>query len=299
MVVRGSVQSSFNFNQIKTKTVENLIFQLINDVTNITETFPLQPGQSAESLVVAVERSVQQFLEHGDAAIRSCPLAQGSALETLTDALVDVRDTGPDDLAADVWKLKLWYPAEWLTEFFNQVVKEKKVPECWHNSTTIPIWKKKGSPADCPNYRPIRFLSHSMKIFERILDRRIREIVKLSNNQCGFVSGCGTIDAIHAARLLVEKHREKQKSVHIAFLDLEKALDRAESWPATKEVETRLSVMGTKMLRWTAGVTRMDRIRNYAIWQKFEVGPIADRMREARLRWDGHDLRGKKTASAR
>lgn len=33
MVVRGSVQSSFNFNQIKTKTVENLIFQLINDVS--------------------------------------------------------------------------------------------------------------------------------------------------------------------------------------------------------------------------------------------------------------------------
>ncbi|KAK6758668.1 hypothetical protein RB195_016099 [Necator americanus] len=94
MVVRASLQSSFNFDQVKTKTVENLIFQLINDVTNITETFPLQPGQTSESLVVAVERSVQQFLDQGDAAIRSCPLAHGSALETLTDALVEVRDTG-------------------------------------------------------------------------------------------------------------------------------------------------------------------------------------------------------------
>ncbi|VDO97001.1 unnamed protein product [Heligmosomoides polygyrus] len=65
-----------------------------------------------------------------------------------------------------------------------------------------------------------------MKIFERILDRRIRENVKLSDSQCGFVSGCGTIDAIHATRLLVEKHREKQKPVHIAFLGLEKAFDR-------------------------------------------------------------------------
>ncbi|VDM56659.1 unnamed protein product, partial [Angiostrongylus costaricensis] len=63
-------------------------------VTDITETFPLQPGQTAEGLVVAVERSVQQFLDQGDAAIRSCPLAHGTALETLTDALVDVRDTG-------------------------------------------------------------------------------------------------------------------------------------------------------------------------------------------------------------
>ncbi|VDP23330.1 unnamed protein product [Heligmosomoides polygyrus] len=65
-----------------------------------------------------------------------------------------------------------------------------------------------------------------MKIFERILNSRIREIVKLSSNQCGFVAGCGTIDAIHAARLLAEKHREKQKSVHLAFLELEKAFDR-------------------------------------------------------------------------
>ncbi|VDP56865.1 unnamed protein product [Heligmosomoides polygyrus] len=113
-----------------------------------------------------------------------------------------------------------------MAEFFNQVVKEKKVPECWHNSTTIPIWKKKGSPEDCSNYRPIRLLSHSMKIFERTLDRRIHEIVKLSDNQCGFVSCCGTIDAIHAARLLVEKNRERQKPVHVAFLDLENAFDR-------------------------------------------------------------------------
>ncbi|VDO19159.1 unnamed protein product [Heligmosomoides polygyrus] len=51
--------------------------------------------------------------------------------------------------------------------------------------------------------------------------------------------------------------------------------------------------METKMLRWTAGVTRMDRIRNDAIRQKFGVAPIADKMRKARLRWYGHVLRGK------
>ncbi|VDO68885.1 unnamed protein product [Heligmosomoides polygyrus] len=71
------------------------------------------------------------------------------------------------------------------------------------------------------------------------------------------------------------------------------AMYGAECWPATKEVETRLSVMETKMLRWMAGVTRMDRIRSDVIRQKFGVAPIADKMREARLRWYGHVLRGK------
>ncbi|VDP09024.1 unnamed protein product [Heligmosomoides polygyrus] len=65
----------------------------------------------------------------------------------------------------------------------------------------------------------------------------------------------------------------------------------AECWPATKEVETRLSVVETKMLRWTAGFTRLDRIRNDEIRQRFGVAPIADKLREARLRWYGHGLR--------
>uniref|UniRef100_W6NGC3 Endonuclease-reverse transcriptase HmRTE-e01 n=1 Tax=Haemonchus contortus TaxID=6289 RepID=W6NGC3_HAECO len=39
--------------------------------------------------------------------------------------------TGPDDLAAELWKSKGWNLAGWLTEFFNLVVAEKKVPESW------------------------------------------------------------------------------------------------------------------------------------------------------------------------
>ncbi|VDP26907.1 unnamed protein product [Heligmosomoides polygyrus] len=43
-----------------------------------------------------------------------------------------------------------------------------------------------------------------MKIFERIADGRIRDNVQLSSNQCGFVAGSGTTDAIHAARVSEE-----------------------------------------------------------------------------------------------
>ncbi|VDP13492.1 unnamed protein product [Heligmosomoides polygyrus] len=68
------------------------------------------------------------------------------------------------------------------------------------------------------------------------------------------------------------------------------AMCGAEYWPVTKEAEMRLSVMETKMLRWTAGVTRMGRIRNDASGRSF-VSPIANKMQEARLRWYGHVLR--------
>ncbi|KIH51948.1 hypothetical protein ANCDUO_17957 [Ancylostoma duodenale] len=49
--------------------------------------------------------------------------------------------------------------------------------------------------------------------------------------------------------------------------------------------------MEMKMLRWMGGVTRLDRICNQDIRQRFGVAPITEKLREARLRWYGHVLR--------
>ncbi|EYC39142.1 hypothetical protein Y032_0673g1395 [Ancylostoma ceylanicum] len=70
--------------------------------------------------------------------------------------------TGSDDVAAELWKSRHWNSAEWLTAFFNKVVEE--TPMNWQRSTTIPIWNRKYNPVGCANYRPIRLMSHSMKI---------------------------------------------------------------------------------------------------------------------------------------
>ena len=113
-----------------------------------------------------------------------------------------------------------------MTTYFNEMVAAGHASVEWATSITVPIFKNKGDPADCASYRPIRLLSHTMKIFERVIDQRLRTIVRLNVNQCGFVRGCGTTDAIFAARQLLEKHQEKRKPLHMAFLDLEKAFDR-------------------------------------------------------------------------
>ncbi|VDP23891.1 unnamed protein product [Heligmosomoides polygyrus] len=119
-----------------------------------------------------------------------CPIQQITVVETeaASKKMKLSKATSSDDFAADLFKSKFCYPAEWLTTFFNQVIEEKKVLDIWQRSTTIPIWKK-GSPSNCTNYRPIQLLSHSMRIFEWIVDGRICDIVQLSTNQCGFVAG--------------------------------------------------------------------------------------------------------------
>ncbi|KAK6761268.1 hypothetical protein RB195_022361 [Necator americanus] len=157
--------------------------------------------------------------------------------------------TGPDDIPADVWKLLGDRGSMWLATLFNKIVVEGQTPDVWQTSVTVPVWKGKGNIADCTSYRPIRLLCHTMKVFERILEARLRKIVSVSLNQCGFVKDCSTIDAIHAVRILLEKHREKNRSVHLASLDLEKAFDRVPHellW-----MSMRSHRVPEKYVRWT------------------------------------------------
>ncbi|KAK3548408.1 hypothetical protein QTP70_012653 [Hemibagrus guttatus] len=55
-----------------------------------------------------------------------------------------------------------------------------------------------------------------------------------------------------------------------------------------KKQEAELEVAELKMLRFSLGVTRLDRIKNEYIRGTAHVGCLGDKVREARLRWFGH-----------
>jgi hypothetical protein len=72
----------------------------------------------------------------------------------------------------------------------------------------------------------VKLLEHAIKVVERVIEKRIREQVKIDDMQFGFRAGRGTTDAIFIVRQLQEKYREKKKNLYFAFIDLEKAFDR-------------------------------------------------------------------------
>ena len=56
----------------------------------------------------------------------------------------------------------------------------------------------------------------------------------------------------------------------------------------TKRQEAEMEVAELKMLRFSLGVTRMDKIRIEYIRGTAQVGKFGEKTREARLRWYGH-----------
>lgn len=116
--------------------------------------------------------------------------------------------------------------AEWLTRIFNKILDGEEMPESFRESYLLPFYTQKGDPSECTNYRGITLTSHTLKIFERILDNRLKQIVSIHDHQCGFVSGKSTMDAIQTLRIVIEKSRANKQDVHLAFIDLEKAFDQ-------------------------------------------------------------------------
>ena len=140
---------------------------------------------------------------------------------------------GPDDIPVEVWKCLGESALKFLTKLYNRTMESERMPEEWRDSVLIPIFKNKVDVQSCSNYRGIKLISHTMKLWERIVEKRLRSDLKFSNQQYGFMPGKSTTDALFALRVLMEKYREGQKELHCVFVDLEKAYDkvpREEVW---------------------------------------------------------------------
>lgn len=102
---------------------------------------------------------------------------------------------------------------ELLLIIMKEVFREERIPEEWRDSVIVPIYKEKGDIQDCNNCRGIKLMSHTMKICEKMIDKRLRSETIVSEKQFGFMPGRGTTDAIFALRQLVEKYLEKEKAL--------------------------------------------------------------------------------------
>ena len=91
------------------------------------------------------------------------------------------------------------------------------MPEEWRRSVLIPIYKNKGDAQCCGNYRAIKLMTHTMKVWERIIKARLRDRVEISKRQYGFMPGKGTTDVMFALKNVDGKVQERSKTATLCI----------------------------------------------------------------------------------
>jgi hypothetical protein len=149
--------------------------------------------------------------------------------EKAIKALSSGKAPGPDAIPAEVYKNGGRLLTQTLTQLFQSIWTEKKIPQEMKDASIVHLYKKKGNRQQCDNHRGISLLSIAGKILARIiLNRLITHLEQkslLPESQCGFRKDRGTVDMIFAARQLQEKCREQNVGLFMTFVDLTKAFD--------------------------------------------------------------------------
>ena len=118
---------------------------------------------------------------------------------------------GPDELPVKVWKCMREMGIDFLTRLFNRLLMGERMPEEWRRSVLIPIYKNKEDVQCFENYKGIKLMSHTMKVWERIIEARLKDGVEISKQQYGFMPGKGTIRCHVCSKNVDGKIQERSK----------------------------------------------------------------------------------------
>ena len=99
----------------------------------------------------------------------------------------------------EVWKCLGWFGV------VTRLDGLETIPSAWRDSVLVPIFKEKGYIQEYNNYRGIKLLTHTFKMWERVLDRRVRECTDIHESQFGFMPERSTTDAIFILKQTIEQ----------------------------------------------------------------------------------------------
>ena len=149
-------------------------------------------------------------------------------VKTAVESLKCGKAPGPDGIPAEVFKYggeDLLYR---LVDLMRGCWRSGGVPQQWLKATITTIYKRKGEKSECSNYRGLSLLDVAGKILAKIMSSRFNKNIAeklLPESQCGFRADRSTNDMIFVCRQLLEKGREQNQPLSIAFVDLRKAFD--------------------------------------------------------------------------
>ena len=159
--------------------------------------------------------------------------------------------SGPGGISSRMLKGTLESIVPSLTKLFNISIRTGKFPQCWKESSIVPI-PKGGDSSKPGNYRPISLLSIMSKLLERhfhwLLTDHFNTSYQLALNQWGFQHGksavASLLTVVHAWLQVLETGKE----ILAIFYDLRKAFDSVPHVPLLQKLEA--TGLHPHILKW-------------------------------------------------
>ena len=112
-----------------------------------------------------------------------------SEVQTAIKEMKKGKAASPSGINGDMFKALGMGGLEWMTRLINKIIYEERVPTEWKVNEIMPIFKQKGDSMECGSYREVKLLEHALKLLERVLEKRLRELVQVDSMQCRFMKG--------------------------------------------------------------------------------------------------------------
>ena len=134
-------------------------------------------------------------------------------LEKGISSLKPGKAIGLDNIATE--QIKAFGPAakKWLLQLYNHCLTTNKLPKIWKKAHVMALLKPGKDPSIPKNFRPISLLSHTYKLFERLLLNRIGPVIDelLIPEQAGFRPGKSTTSQVLNLTQYIEDGFEEGK----------------------------------------------------------------------------------------
>ena len=116
-----------------------------------------------------------------------------------------------------------------LLQVLNIIREKSKIPESWRRVLITMIFKNKGSHRDLEKYRGIFLTVIVSKIFERMLQERMKTpLEKVSLFQAGSRTGRGCADNLFLLRSSIDNSKYMNNSLYVTTYDFRQAFDSLE-----------------------------------------------------------------------
>ena len=160
---------------------------------------------------------------------RTSPFTAGEVLHAMTQ-LRNGKATGADGIPSECLRYGGEAARDALLLLCNELWSREQWPAQWSLGLICPIFKGKGEQTELDNHRPITLLSVMSKLFETLINTRLKQWVEehqvLCDEQGGFRTSRGCPDQLFILQEVLSSRAERKRPTYVAFLDVRSAYDR-------------------------------------------------------------------------